>query len=579
MLLILVSVTSTGYLSSLDENLDHVDLASDANANGGGYCSGTFAMSAYTCEQSGGVWVAEGITYQCFGWHADNGTDCIRMGGSWMPVGVAPSAPSEPTYVDRYPTSCPSGSYGVGSPGTSSFYCEKQVVQTKYITSCPSGMTLVGSGASAYCRQNVETKKDVTVNIGDITNELKGSDFASSTEHNSSLVINNGDANDGQIINGMSGKDNNFVNFTNVPVDGKVTSLTSAWRPEFTVTYKGKVLKAPKPTDATQLQQFNGALSELTSQAGTNESLHSQVEVIAYKVNSIEELGKVTKDKSSLVSLFEKNSSGQYLTGDSTKYSSINKSGFNNYENMVINKEGLYILATKYIDQTKEGSLEDKTTYTFKPIEINFINTLGYLPISNYVVGQVNEMYMSVGLKKKDHGLSNLKYSNDTTEYESMKVPSAHSYTTGYSLIGSTNGGLSLVDPNLNKTPMTSVTFDSAQINVTDIVEYKKQFFVSSDKGISVLDIDSKQLSATSVTSPVLDLEIINETMYALSENKLVVYFIVDRELLPSVKEYDLTGLFSSNNKPGKFEVMGGVISVSTIDEGTDSEVVFLTTK
>lgn len=461
------------------------------------------------------------------------------------------TTPPPPTTTTVYPKTCSAGLTPKGTPGTASFYCEKPV----------------------------DKMNNVNVNLGDIVNNLDGKDFGGANDHNSSLVINGGDGNKNQTVNNLDGKDSNFVNFTNVPVDGKITSLTNIWKPEFTVTYKGKLLKAPKPTDATQLQQFNTALSEFTSQSGTDVNSHSQVEVIAYKVNAIEELNAITKNKESLISIFEKDSSGNYLSKDKIKFVTIDKQGFNNYDELKINQEGLYILATKYIDQTKQGTLPDKTTYTFKPIEISFLNTLGYLPISNYVVGQVNDMYMSIGLKKKDHGLSNLKYSNESTSYKSMKVPSSHNYKNNHSFVGSTNGGFSLVDPSLNKVPVVSSTFDVAEIKVSDVVDNGAGFFISSDKGISYLDVDTKTVSATSIANGVLDLEVINETMYILSEDKLKVFFIVGKELLPSVKEYDLTGLFSSNKKPGKFEVIGDIISVSTIDEGDESEVIFLTTK
>lgn len=600
MLLIIVSLTSTGYLNSLDENLEVFDVADKASA----ICNGAYAGTQAQCEHAGGVWTGEGgASGFCSGAVAGTQWACETAGGYWSdsgggggggggfscPVGevlimqsdgTIKCGPLQPVGTPK-PTpeiTCPSGTNKVGTG--SSAYCEKTIIQNNYVTSCPSGMTLVGSGASAYCKQNVTQKENVNINLGDITNNLNGKDFGGANNHNSSLVVNTGNGNSDKTVNNLDGKDNNFINFTNVPVDGKVTSLTNIWKPEFTVTINGKLLKAPKPSDASQLQQHNTALSEFTSQAGVdNGSNHTTVEAILYKVSSINELNAVTKDKASLLSVFDKNSSGEYLKKEQIKYSHINKQGLINYENFQTNQEGLYILATKYVDQSKEDTLSDKTTYTFKPLEINFLNTAGYLPLSNFVAGQVNDIYMSVGLKKKDHGLNNLSYSNDTKTYKSMKVPSSHNYANNHSLLGSTNGGISLVDSSLNKVAVVSSTVDVATIKVSDIVDNEGGFFISSDKGISYLDVDTRTVSSTSITNGILDIEVVNDTLYALSEDKLMVYFVVGKELIPSNKVYDLTGLFSSNKKPGKFEIIGGVLTVSTVDEGSESEVIFLTNK
>lgn len=444
---------------------------------------------------------------------------------------------------------------------------------------CPAGTTKKGTGETAFCEKIVDKMNNVNVNIGDITNNLTNGNFASGTNHNSSLVINGGNGNSNQTVNGLTGKDANFVNITNLPSDGKVTSLTNIWSPEFIVTYKGKMLKAPKPSDATQLQQYDKALSEFKSQAGTDINAHSSVEVVSYKVESIAELEALTKDKASLLSIFNKDSSQKYIADAKIKYAHLNKEGLINYENLKLNQEGLYLIATKFVDQTKTGSLADKTTYTFKPIELNFLNTLGYLPLSNYIVGQVNDMYMSVGLKKKDHGLTNLKYSNDNTTYESMKVPSAHNYTTGHSLIGSTNGGLNLLDKDLNKVAIAGGGASVSSLKVNDITEKGSGFLIACDTGVFYLDNATKTIKPTSITTKILDIEVVNDVLISLSEDALAMYFIVGDDLLPSVTKHDLTGLFSSNKKPGKFEMLGDVVSVSTVDEGVDSEVIFLTTK
>lgn len=597
-LAIIIGFSYTGYLSSFNSSLEIFDKAEEAHA-AEPYCLGTpwDYNTPEKCADAWGIWYTPGTEIWYCGITTtptmfNNETKCAENGYRWTHIPASTTSTSPPAeiicpsgttkigsgssaYCEKktYITSCPSGMTLVGSGASA--YCKESV----YITSCPPDMTLVGSGASAYCKQNVTQKENVNINIGDITGNLTGSDFGGANDHNSSLVINNGKVTDNHNTNSLNGYDSNFINFTNISSDGKITSLSNTFQPQFTVTYKGKILKAPKPTDVTQVQQYDKALSEFTSQAGTDINSHSSVEAILYKVDSIDELGKVTKDKDALIELFNKDSNQKYVKDSKIKYAHLNKQGLINYENFKVDQEGLYILGSKFVDQTKAGSLSEKTTYTFKPLEISFLNTAGYLPLSNYVVGQVNNMYMSVGLKKKDHGLTNLEYSNTESHYESMKVPSAYNYTNGFSALGSTNGGLKLLDPNLNDIKITSDTAIIENLKVTDVVEHGEGFYVSSQEGIFYLDTLTKKLLVTSVTNSVLDLEKKGDTIITLSEDKVITYFIVDGDLLPNTREHDLSGMFSSNKKAGKFELTGDILTVSTKDEGVGSEVVFLAAK
>ncbi|MER2114306.1 MAG: hypothetical protein ABS904_00955 [Solibacillus isronensis] len=454
------------------------------------------------------------------------------------------------------------------------------------LTSCPQGLELV-KGSNPYCKQTVTNNVKQTeyqkpnfvkdVNLSDLIGDM--GDYGSTGDNKLNIVgTDSGSHSNGWHLNGAGETyKSNHVQFTNVPDNGYVNALGDSWSPNFLIT-QGKIkLDVPVKDGSTtaEKQKWDKSLSDYKATGNTTE-------VISYKVSNMDELKAIQEGDKGLLDLFAKNGS-TYKHANNIVSASVTSTGINDISNLKIGQSGYYILASKYVDLAsakKEQSTPSQTTvdkhtyYSFIPVNINFMTDLGYLPIQNNLLAQVNDSMLVTGNKKVNHKLPNLQYG----AYKSMKVPSAYNAGTSKTLIGSTTGGLQLTDSKMNPVTITGETALATSAKVSDIVEHSNGFYIATDKGILYLNCEDNSLNKTIITEPVNDILLSHNAMHILTDTTLRVAFVGEGELIMSSKEYDLKELFSDASvKAGRIEEVNGLLNISSKDDGSLSEVITLT--
>lgn len=515
------------------------------------------STASYSSSYSGEVrvtWKPSGVTADNTSGHSWSWKVASQSSSSYGGGTSGNCSTPPPTTTTVYPKTCASGLTPKGTPGTSSFYCEKPVKQTEI--------------------KNPDFIKDI--NLGDIIAGM--GDYGSTGDRgDGQFNLDSGNHNNGWYLNGNGDAyKSDHVQFTNVPDNGYVNAMGDKWSPEYLVTQGKNKIEVPLPSDSTTVekQKRDTSLSNFKSTGSLSE-------VIAYKVTDLEALKAIQDTDKGLPDLFSK--TGSTYSHDTQIVShKVDQTGEGNYSDFKINESGYYILGTKYIDMVgakKESaspnqSVIDKYTYySFFPVSVNFMSDLGYLPIHNNLLTQLNDSILTVGNKKTNHKLGNLSYQT----YKSMKVPSAYNYSTDKTLIGSTSGGLQLLNKDLSPVSITdnTTTMDSAKIN--SIVEYDKGFYLATDKGILYLNCEDNSLNKTNVTESVNDLELYHDSLYYITDTRLSVLFADGANLIKSSNEYDLTTMFSGPTiKAGRVEVLNGLLTISSKDDSTASEVITL---
>ncbi|MER2114304.1 MAG: hypothetical protein ABS904_00945 [Solibacillus isronensis] len=462
---------------------------------------------------------------------------------------TTPTPAPAPTPSTTYPKTCASGLTPKGTPGTSSFYCEKPVKVTE----------------KEYIGANDINLENIMGEFGSNGERADGQFNLDSGNHNNGWYLNG---------NGDSYK-SNHVQFTNIPDNGHVNAVGSSWQPEYLITQGKLKIEVPKSPKATAVE-----LQKRDTDLNTFKSTKSLSEVLAYKVTDLDKLKQIQNANEGLSDLFTKTGSTYKYGSDITSHV-VNSQGEGVYNNFKINESGYYIIASKYIDMvsaTKEQSTPSQDTitkhtyYSFIPVSVNFMTDLGYLPIQNNLLTQINDSILTVGNKKANHKLPNLEYQT----YKSLKAPSAYNHASNKTLIGSTSGGLQLLNKELAPIAISTTT-DVATLKISDVIEQGNGFFIASDKGIHYLDCTTNELTATAITQPVNDLELSYDVIHYLTDDKLYAMFVVDGELINSNNEYDLSTMFKdSTTKAGRVEVVGNLITVSSKDDSTNPEVVTL---
>lgn len=450
---------------------------------------------------------------------------------------------------------------------------------------CPAGTTPIGYQPTGYClkTENVteyikqqETKyvsSDLNVNAGALgsTGERKDGQFKQDFGAHSN----------GWYLNGQGESyASNHVQFTNIPDNGFVNSLSDSWSPQFLITQGKTKLYVPKDN-----QSNRGINEQLWEQnLSTFKGSSSTAEIVAYHVSDLETLKTIQESSEGLIDIFSK-VSGTYKHASNVVSTTVDSAGINGYENMKLNKSGYYLISSKYTDLQKAKqematpdaeTIKKHTYYSFIPVNLNFTTDLGYLPIYNNLMTQVNENLLTIGNKKSNHKLNNLRYQN----YKSMKVPSGYNDTKGYTLIASTNGGLQLLDANLNSVTINSSapSIKPSSVKVNDILQYNDGFYIATDAGVLYLDCETNTLASTPVTETINDLELQGNSLYLITDTHLYQYFIVEDKMVKSNNEYDLKSMYSNpTSKAGQVQIVGDLMTVSTKDEGSGSEVLILT--
>lgn len=439
--------------------------------------------------------------------------------------------------------------------------------------------TCTGGGAPTteikYVKQTEYQKPNFVkdFDLGDVIN-----DFGSTGERaDGQFDQDKGTHSNGWYLNGAGESyKSSHVQFNNVPDNGYVNAIGDSWQPQFTISQGKTNLDVPKEQSKSLTeQQWNTALSTYKGSGVTTE-------VLAYHIDDLETFKTIQNSSTGLTDLFTK-------SGTNFKYQSnivsatVDSAGIKDYAKLKVNKSGYYVLASKYIDlpsakkemaSPSQAVLAKHTYYSFIPVNINFMADLGYLPVQNNLLAQINESILTVGNKKGNHKLSNLSYQT----YKSLKVPSAYNTLTSKTAIGSTSGGIQLLDKDLKA---ITVTGDSALINtakVSDVVEHDNGFYIATDKGVLYLNCQDNKLTATSVTQPVNDLDMYNNSLYLITDTHLYQYFIVEDKMVKSNNEYDLKSMYNNpTSKAGQVQIVGDLMTVSTKDEGSGSEVLILT--
>lgn len=454
------------------------------------------------------------------------------------------------------------------------------------ITSCPEGMELV-KGSKPYCKQTVTNNVKQTeyqkpefvkdVNLSDLIGDM--GNYGSTGDNKLDIIgTDSGSHSNGWHLNGAGETyKSNHVQFTNVPDNGYVNALGNSWSPNFLIT-QGKIkLDVPikDGSTTTERQKWDKSLSDYKATGNTTE-------VLSYKVSNMDELKTIQESEKGLIDLFAKNGSA-YKHANNIVSASVTSTGINDINALKVGQSGYYILSTKYVDLASakkematpnQATIDKHTYYSFIPVNVNFMTDLGYLPIYNNLLAQVNDTMLVTGNKKVNHKLPNLEYET----YKSLKVPSAYDNASGKTLIGSTAGGLQLSDAKMNPVTITGETALATSAKVTDIVEHSNGFYIATDKGVLYLNCEDNSLNKTTITEPVNDLMLSHNTMHILTDTTLRVAFVGEGELIMSSKEYDLKELFTDASvKAGRIEEVNGLLNISSKDDGSLSEVITLT--
>ncbi|MER2114303.1 MAG: hypothetical protein ABS904_00940 [Solibacillus isronensis] len=451
---------------------------------------------------------------------------------------------------------------------------------------CPSGTTKKGSGSSAYCEKVVTNNvKQTEYQNPDFIKDLDLSElisnmgeFGSSGERgDGQFNLDSGNHNNGWHLNGNGESyKSNHIQFTNIPDNGYVNAIGDSWTPEYLITQGKLKIDIPVSTDSTTVEKQKRD-TDLNSFKSTN----SLSEVLTYKVTDLEKLKDIQNTTAGLSDLFTKTSSTYKYANDITSHN-VGPQGEGDYSKLKVKESGYYIIASKYVDMvsaTKEQSnpsqevITKHTYYSFIPVSVNFMTDLGYLPIYNNLMTQINDSILVVGNKKGNHKLSNLTYKT----YKSLKAPSAYNHNKDKTVIGSTSGGLQLLDKELKPITVNDSTGALATTSVMDVVEYNNGFYIATDDGILYLNCETNELTKTDITDAVNDLEINYDTIYYLTDDRLYTSFLTDAGLVHTNKDYDITSMFQSpTTKAGRVEVVGNLITVSSKDDSTNSEVITL---
>lgn len=504
----------------------------------------------------GQVFWGEGVSG--YRWYSP--TDTLRYGKAFsfklnskvqeaVTCNTTPAPTPPPTTTTVYPRTCASGLTPKGTPGTANFYCEKPVKVTE----------------KEYIGANDINLENIMGEFGSNGERADGQFDLDSGNHNNGWYLNG---------NGDSYK-SNHVQFTNIPDNGHVNAIGNSWQPEYLITQGKLKIEVPKSPKATAVES-----QKRDTDLNTFKTTKSLSEVLAYKVTDLDKLKEIQNANEGLSDLFVKTGSTYKYGSDITSHV-VNSQGEGVYNNFKINESGYYIIASKYIDMvsaTKEQATPSQDTitkhtyYSFIPVSVNFMTDLGYLPIQNNLLTQINDSILTMGNKKANHKLPNLAYET----YKSLKAPSAFNHTSGKTVIGSTSGGIQLLSKDLSPIAV-STTLDVANIKITDVVEHNKGFYVSSDKGILYLNCDTNELAETSIKEAINDLEVGYDNLYYLTDDKLSTIFITDGGLINSNKDYDLSTMFKSpSTKAGRVEVVGNLITISSKDDSSDSEIITL---
>ncbi|MER2114307.1 MAG: hypothetical protein ABS904_00960 [Solibacillus isronensis] len=437
----------------------------------------------------------------------------------------------------------------------------------------------VGSGTTItetkYVKQTEYQKPSFVkdFDLGDVLN-----DFGTTGERaDGQFDADKGSHSNGWYLNGAGESyKSNHVQFNNIPDNGYVNAIGDSWQPQFTISQGKTNLDVPREQSKSLTdQQWNTALSTYKGSGVTTE-------LLAYRIDDLEAFKTIQNSSTGLTDLFTK-SGTDYKYQSNIVSTTVDSTGIKDYDKLKVNKSGYYVLASKYIDlpsakkemtSPSQAVLTKHTYYSFIPVNINFMADLGYLPIQNNLLAQINENMLTVGNKKGNHKLSNLSYQT----YKSMKVPSAYNTGTNKTAIGSTTGGIQLLDKDLKA---IAITGDSALITnakVSDILEYDKGFYIATDKGVLHLNCADNKLTTTSVTEPINDLDMYNNSLYLITDTTLYQYFIAEDKMVKSNNEYDLKSMYNNpTSKAGQVQIVGDLMTVSTKDEGSGSEILILT--
>ncbi|MER2114305.1 MAG: hypothetical protein ABS904_00950 [Solibacillus isronensis] len=468
---------------------------------------------------------------------------------------TTPAPPPTTVTKTEYPKTCASGLTPKGTPGTKNFYCEKPVKQTEI--------------------KNPDFIKDI--NLGDLISNM--GDYGSTGDRgDGQFDLDSGNHNNGWYLNGAGDNyKSDHVQFTNVPDNGYVNAIGNSWSPEYLITQGKNKIEVPVPSDATTVEK-----QKRDTDLNNFKSTGSLSEVLAYRVTDLDALKAMQETDKGLTDLFTKTGS-TYKHGTNIVSHKVDQTGEGNYSDFKLNEGGYYILASKYTDMVgakKESAspnqsvIDKHTYYSFIPVSVNFMTDLSYLPVYNNLLTQVNDKMLMTGNQKANHKLANLKYGS----YNSLKVPSAYNYVKGNTIIGSTSGGIQLLNRELNPVTITGETSIATTAKVTDVVEYGNGFYIASDLGILYLSCNDNSLSKTSITEPVNDLEMNYDSLYYLTDNKLAMLFADGSNLIESTNEYDLSTMFENPaTKAGRVELLNGLLTVSSKDDSSLSEVITLT--
>lgn len=457
--------------------------------------------------------------------------------------------PCETTSPTLYPTTCTEGLIPKGTPGTNTFYCEKPVklIEKEFV------------GADSINLENI---------MGD---------YGSSGDRtDGQFTMDYGSHSTGWFLNG-SGEDykSNHIQFTNVPDNGYINAIGNSWQPQYLITQgKNKIQVSNLQNNPTEEQKREQSLSNFKNS-------NSFTEVIAYKVTDLDALKVIQDTDKGFINLFSK--TGTNYTYDNQIVShKIDSDGETDYSELTVTNSGYYILGTKYVDMLeakketpdpKQDMIDKHTYYSFVAVNVNFVTDLGYLPIHNNLLTQVNNDVLVIGNQKTNHKLANLTYQT----YKSMKVPSAYNYSNSKTLIGSTSGGLQLLNKELTPIAIVDNTSTINTVKINDIIEYDNGFYIATDIGILYLNCEDDTLNKTMVIESVNDLEVYYNNLYTLTDNRLIMLFANGKDLIESAKNYNLTDMFSNpSTKAGRVEVLGGLLTVSSKDDSAHSEIITL---
>lgn len=447
---------------------------------------------------------------------------------------------------------------------------------------CPADTESVGSGSTAYCLKKNKTTKYVkqteTKYVAPNSN-IDLSEFGSEKGEANGDFEGDKKEHSNQWHGDEKGKyKSNHIIYTNIPDTGFINANGDGWSPHVMINQKDTKLPIPRVQNGSDVvlteQDWNKLLEQYKTNGGSSE-------LLIYKVTDMATLKDIEKSSEGLESLYLKNGV-EYKHKNNITSMTVDSTGVKGFDNFKITKSGNYILASKYVDilnAKKEMSnpnqqvLAKHTYYGFSNVEVNFLADLGYLPIYNNLASKINDTIFISNNKKVNHKLPNLEYGS----YKSLKVPSAYNHNSGKTLIGSTTGGLTLLNDKLTLETIQADSSLMSGLKVSNVIEHKGGFYISTDKGIYYLNSKDNTLNPTSIIEAVNDMKLNNDNLYYITDKHLNMAFTGEGDLITTNVKYDLSQEFSDPTiLAGSIEIVGDLINITSKTEGSLPEVVTL---